>query len=306
MAVDAQAQKLLDLMAESGGPPLSQMTPEEARALPAILAELTGRGPDVASVRDIEIPGPAGAIGARVYEPVADPAATVVYFHGGGWVIGGLDEWDAAVRLLAVESGARVVSVDYRLAPEHPFPAAPDDAYAATAWVASELGAGGPIIVAGDSAGGNLATVTALRARDRGGPAITLQVLIYPVVDSDLTTEHYAQYQETHFILNTPDMAWFWGHYAPNAADRLHADASPLRAESLAGLPPAFLLVAGNDPLLEEGLAYGRRLEEAGVPVQVVRYDDQIHAFFTLPNLIEAGNRAIAEAGAAIKAAVSP
>jgi acetyl esterase len=305
LAVDAQAQKLLDLMEESGGPPLSEMTPDEARALPAIFAELTGRGPDVASVRDIEIPGPGGTIPARVYEPVADPPATVVYYHGGGWVIGGLDEWDAAVRLLAVESGARVVSVDYRLAPEHPFPAAADDAYAAAKWVADELAGGGPIIVAGDSAGGNLSAVTTLRARDRGGPQIALQVLIYPVVDSDLSTPHYAKYEDTHFVLNTPDMRWFWNHYAPNAGDRVHPDAAPLRAESHEGLPPAFILLAGNDPLLDEGLEYARRLETAGVPVQTVRYDDQIHAFFTLPNLIEAGNKAIAEAGAAIRAATS-
>jgi acetyl esterase len=304
MAVDAQAQKLLDLMAEQGGPPLSAMSPEEARALPAILAQLTGPGPDVHSVRDIEIPGPAGPIPARVYEPAADPAGTVVYYHGGGWVIGGLDEWDAPLRILAVESGARVVSVDYRLAPEHPFPAAADDSYAAAKWVAAELAGGAPIVVGGDSAGGNLAAVTALRARE-DGLQIALQVLIYPVVDSDLSTDHYAQYQDTHFILNTPDMEWFWGHYAPDPADRAHPDASPMRAESLAGLPPAFLLVAGNDPLQADGLAYAKRLEDEGVAVQVVRYDDQIHAFFTLPNLIEAGNKAIAEAGAAIKAAVA-
>jgi acetyl esterase len=301
LPIDAQAQKLLDMMAEAGGPPLSEMSPQEARQLPAILAELTGAGPELASVRDVEIPGPAGAIPARVYEPVADPPGTVVYFHGGGWVIGGLDTWDAAVRNLAKESGARVVSVDYRLAPEHPFPAAADDAHAAAKWAATEYG--GPIVVAGDSAGGNLAAVTALRAREQG-PEIALQVLVYPVVDSDLTTDHYAQYQDTHLILNTPDMVWFWGHYAPDPADRVHPDAAPLRAESHEGLPPAWVLLAGNDPLLAEGEAYVARLEEAGVPVTAVRYDDQIHAFFTLPNLIEAGNRALAEAGAAINAAL--
>jgi acetyl esterase len=299
LPIDAQAQKLLDMMAEAGGPPLSEMSPQDARQLPAILAELTGAGPDLPSVRDVEIPGPGGMIPARVYEPVADPPGTVVYFHGGGWVIGGLDTWDAAVRILAQESGARVVSVDYRLAPEHPFPAAADDAYAATAWAAGEFGS--PIVVAGDSAGGNLSAVTALRAREQG-PEIALQVLAYPVVDSDLTTDHYAKYADTHLILNTPDMAWFWGHYAPDPADRVHPDAAPLRAESLEGLPPAWVLLAGNDPLLADGEAYVARLEEAGVPVTVVRYEDQIHAFFTLPNLIEAGNRALAEAGAAIKA----
>jgi acetyl esterase len=299
LPIDAQAQKLLDMMAEAGGPPLSEMSPQDARQLPAILAELTGAGPDLPSVRDVEIPGPGGMIPARVYEPVADPPGTVVYCHGGGWVIGGLDTWDAAVRILAQESGARVVSVDYRLAPEHPFPAAADDAYAATAWAAGEFGS--PIVVAGDSAGGNLSAVTALRAREQG-PEIALQVLAYPVVDSDLTTDHYEKYADTHLILNTPDMAWFWEHYAPDPADRVHPDAAPLRAESLEGLPPAWVLLAGNDPLLAEGEAYVARLEEAGVPVTVVRYEDQIHAFFTLPNLIEAGNRALAEAGAAIKA----
>jgi len=301
LAVDAQAQKLLDMMAEAGGPPLTEMSPEEARGLPAILAELTGAGPEIATVRDVEIPGPAGAIPARVYEPVADPPGTVVYFHGGGWVIGDLDTWDAAVRNLAKESGARVVSVDYRLAPEHRFPAAADDASAATQWAAKEFD--GPIVVAGDSAGGNLAAVVSLRARE-GGPEIALQVLIYPVVDSDLTTDHYAQYQDTHFILNTPDMAWFWDHYVPDPADRADPDCAPLRATSHEGLPPAFILLAGNDPLLAEGEAYAAKLEEAGVPVQLVRYDDQIHAFFTLPNLIQAGNAALAEAGAAIKAAL--
>ena len=142
-----------------------------------------------------------------------------------------------------------------------------------------------------------------LRARE-GGPDIALQVLVYPVVDSDLTSDHYAKYQETHFILNTPDMAWFWDHYAPDPAERVHPDAAPLRATSHEGLPPAWVLLAGNDPLFAEGEAYAAKLQESGVPVSVVRYDDQIHAFFTLPNLIEAGNRALAEAGAAIKAAL--
>jgi acetyl esterase len=206
-----------------------------------------------------------------------------------------------------VRTGCVVVLVDYRLAPEHRYPTAVEDAWAALRWVDEKVetlaGARVPVVVAGDSAGGNLAAVTALRARE-DGPQIALQVLVYPVVDSDLGSDHYAKYQDTHFILNAPDMKWFWDHYAPDPADRAHPDASPIRAESLAGLPPAFLLVAGNDPLQAEGLAYAKRLEDEGVAVQLVRYDDQIHAFFTLPNLIEAGNKAIAEAGAAIKAAV--
>ena len=305
MSIDPQGQKLLDLIAESGAPPLTQQTPEEARQGPRLFAEMMGKGPEVASVRDIEIPGPAGAIPARVYEPVADPPGTVVYYHGGGWVIGGLDEWDHAVRILANASGARVVHIDYRLAPEHPFPAAVEDAVAGTAWVAQELAGGRPLVVAGDSAGGNLATVVARKARDAGGPAIALQVLIYPAVDTDPERQHYAKYRDTKFILNAPDMQWFFNHYMPNPADRTNPDVAPLRAESLEGLPPAYIVLAGHDPLLEEGLEYGQRLEESGVPVTTVRHDDQIHAFFTLPNLIEAGNRALVECGAFIKAALA-
>jgi acetyl esterase len=298
-----QAQKFLEMMAEAGGPPLSEMTVEQARAMPALLGELVGKGPEVASVRDIEIPGPAGAIPARVYEPVADPPGTVIYYHGGGWVIGGTDTWDTVLRMLANESGARVVSVDYRLAPEHPFPAAVEDAYAAAKWVSEELCGGKPLAVAGDSAGGNLSAVTTLKARDGGGPDIALQVLIYPAVDTDLAREHYAQYEGHNYFLNTPDMVWFWNHYSPNEADRFHPDAAPLRAESLAGLPPAYVVIAEYDPLKAEGLEYAARLEEEGVPVTVAMYDDQMHAFFTMPNILDAGNASIAAAGAAIKEA---
>jgi acetyl esterase len=301
VTIDPQAQKLLDLIAESGAPPLTQQTPEEARQGPRLFAEMMGKGPEVASVRDIEIPGPAGAIPARVYEPVPDPPGTVVYYHGGGWVIGGLDEWDAAMRIVANASGARIVHVDYRLAPEHPFPAAVEDAVAGAAWVARELAGGQPIVVAGDSAGGNLATVVARKARDEGGPAISLQVLIYPAVDTDPDRPYYAQYRETKYILNAPEMAWFFNHYVPNPADRSNPDVAPLRAESLEGLPPAYIVLAGLDPLLEEGEEYAKRLEDSGVRVTTVRHDDQIHAFFTLPNLIEAGNRALEECGAFIK-----
>jgi acetyl esterase len=306
MPLDPQAQKFMDMLIEGGGPPLHEMSVEDARGMPAILAGLVGDGPEVHAVRDVEIPGPAGAIPARVYEPTEDPAGTVVYFHGGGWVIGTLDTWDTVLRSLAVESGARVVSVDYRLAPEHRFPAATDDALAATRWASSELAGGGPVVVAGDSAGGNLAAVTSIRARDEGGPAIALQVLLYPVTDADLSTEHMTAYRGAPYFLTTESMEWFWGHYAPDEADRAHPHASPLRAESLAGLPPAWVLIAEYDPLKAEGLAYAARLEQEGNQVTVVEYDDQMHAFFTMPNLIAAGNRAITEAAQAIKAVLQP
>jgi acetyl esterase len=299
-----QAQQLLDLIAESGAPPLTELTPEEARQVPAVLMGMVGAGPEVADVHDVEIPGLAGTIPARVYAPVPDPVGTVVYYHGGGWVIGCVEDWDAVCRALAVASGARVVSVDYRLAPEHRFPAATDDATAALEWVAGRHPES-PLVVAGDSAGGNLAAVAALRARDAGGPELVLQVLVYPVADCDLTRPSYAAHADTKLILNAPEMAWFWDHYVPDEAERLHPYASPLRAASLAGLPPAYVLIARHDPLRDEGLAYAAALEAAGVPVTVSRHDDQIHAFFVLVNLMESADRAVAEVGAAIREAVA-
>ena len=306
MTYDAETQRLLDLLANSGAPPLTELSPEEARQAPGILMELVGAGPgpDVASVRDVEIPGSAGSISARIYDPVADPAGTVVYYHGGGWVFGSLDDFDAVCRTLAVASDARLVSVDYRLAPEHRFPAAAEDAYAALQWVAGQHPSG-PIVVAGDSAGGNLAAVAALRARDEGGPRIALQLLVYPVVDCDLGRPSYVEYTDTTLLLNAAEMAWFWDHYLPDEAERTHPYASPIRAASFEGLPPAYVVVAGHDPLRDEGLAYVAALEAAGVPVTLRRHDDQIHAFFVFVGALESADRAIADAGAAIRDAIA-
>jgi acetyl esterase len=301
MALHPQAQAFLDMAEAAGGPPLSEMTVEQARGLPPLLGQLVGEGPEVAAVRDIEIPGPAGPIAARIYEPTANPVGTVVYIHGGGWVVGGLDDWDAVLRMLALESGARIVSVDYRLAPEHPFPAAVEDSDAATRWVAAEYGE--PIVVAGDSAGGNLATVVALHARENG-PQIALQVLIYPVVEADTTSEGYAAFRDTRYFLNTADMDWFFGHYLPAGTDVAHPDVSPIKADSLAGSPPAYVVVAAYDPLTDDALKYVARLEEEGVGVTLVRYDDQMHAFMSMANFIDVGNQAIAATGAAIREAL--
>jgi acetyl esterase len=304
MTLHPDARRFLDVIAESGAPPLISMTPDEAREGSAFFVELIGAGPDVAIVRDIEIPGPTGAIRARVYKPVPDPFGTVVYYHGGGWVLGCLDEFDAVCQALAVASGARVVSVDYRLAPEHRFPAAADDAFAALVQIAARH-PGEPIVVAGDSAGGNLAAVSALRARETGGPEIALQVLVYPVVDCDFTRASYVECSGSDLFLNTAELVWFWDHYAPDEADREHPYASPIRAADLAGLPPAYIVVAQHDPLRDEGLAYASALESAGVPVTVARYEDQIHAFFWLVNVMESADRAVAEAGAAIRDALA-
>ncbi len=304
MALHPQAQGFLDALAAQGGPPLYELSVEEAREIPVALTEVIGPGPEVAEVRDISIPGPAGDIPARVYEPSADPPGTVVYYHGGGWVIGTLDSWDAVCRALAVQSGCRVVSVDYRLAPEHPFPAPVDDSYAALEWVAANLAGGKPLVVAGDSAGGNLSAVMAIRARDRNGPAIALQVLVYPVVDFTGSRSSYKEYGDAGLLLGEKEMHWFRDHYMPDQADWSNPDAAPLHAANHSDLPPAYIVIAEYDPLRDEGHEYADKLHAAGVPVTVKHYDDQIHVFFTMVNVMDSANEAVADASNAIKAAV--
>ena len=305
-SINPQAQQLLAGKAAVGAPPMWECTPEEVRAGVAANAELIGPGPSVASVRDVVIPGQAGGIPARVYSPVPDAPGVVVYYHGGGWVLGSVDQWDASVRALTVASGCDVVSVDYRLAPEHVFPAAVDDAYDALVWAASSLAEGRPLVVAGDSAGGNLAAVSALRARDAGGPSLAMQVLVYPVTDYDLDRKSYHEYDGTEFIVNRRDMAWFWDHYVPDPAARVNPYASPLRATDLSGLPAAYVVTDQHDPLRDEGFAYADRLRAAKVPIDHRHYETQIHGFFTFVNLLGDADKAVAEAGAAIRAAVAP
>jgi acetyl esterase len=305
--VHPQARQILDGKAASGAPPLWELTPGEARAGAEAGNAVIPAGPDLESVRDIVIPSRAGGIPARLYSPSAAAPGLVVYYHGGGWVLGSLDGWDASVRSLAVASGCDVVSVDYRLAPEHVFPAAADDAYDALAWAASAAGlaAGRPIVVAGDSAGGNLAAVAALRARDFGGPPLVLQVLFYPVVDCDLDRRSYREYDGDEFILNRRDMSWFWDHYTPDPATRANPYASPLRATSLAGLPPAYVVTAEHDPLRDEGFAYADRLRAARVPVEHRHFGSQIHAFFTFTGVLDDADKAVGDVAAAIRSAVA-
>ena len=306
VSVHPQAQQILDGKAASGAPPLWELSPDEGRAMVEANNATIPAGPDMESVRDIVIPSQAGGMPARLYSPSASAPGLVVYFHGGGWVVGTLDGWDASVRNLAAASGCDVVSVDYRLAPEHVFPAAADDAYDALVWAASAegLAAGRPIVIAGDSAGGNLAAVSALRARDFGGPPIALQVLVYPVVDCDLDRRSYHEYDRDELILNRRDMVWFWDHYAPDPATRANPYASPLRASSLSGLPPAYMVTAEHDPLRDEGFAYADRLRAARVPVEHRHYGSQIHAFFTFTGVLDDADKAVTEAGSTIRAAV--
>ncbi|MEU6783377.1 alpha/beta hydrolase [Nonomuraea angiospora] len=292
MSLDDATVQFLKQMSEAGGKPLHEMTPEEARAMGGALGDLYGKGPEMARVEDVVIQAAdGGSFGARVLVPVQEPKAVIVYYHGGGWVIGALDEFDTLGRTLAHRTGCAVVLVDYRLAPEHRYPVAARDAYDALCWAAAkepDL----PIIVAGDSAGGNLSAVVAQRSRDEGGPALALQVLVYPVTDHDLDNASYTD-PANQLMLSRDSMIWFWDHYAPDPATRANADASPLRALDLSGLPPAVVLTAEHDVLRDEGEAYARRLREAGVPVLFKRFEGQMHAFFTMVNVLPGSAAAI-------------
>jgi acetyl esterase len=273
-------------MAASGVKPIAESTPEEVRALTASLAELYGSGPEMERVEDRMVPVEGGSIAARVLVPRGRPRGVLIYYHGGGWVIGGnLDEFDTLGRKLADRTRCAVVLVDYRLAPEHRYPIAVDDSYAALEWVNERIaeiaGANVPIIVAGDSAGGNIAAVMARRSRDLGGPPIAFQALVYPVTDADLDNASYTA-AENQLLLDRPSMVWFWDHYLPDADRRAEPDASPLRAGDLSGLPPAIVLTAEYDVLRDEGEAYADQLTAAGVAVERHRHAGQMHGFFTL------------------------
>ncbi len=288
MALDPQARSLLDLLAAAGRPPMSAQTPTEAREGFAALALLAGPADEPVPTEDRSVPGPGGPIPVRVYRPAAEgPLPVVVYFHGGGFVIGDLDTHDASCHRLAAGVPAVVVSVDYRLAPEHPFPAAVEDCDAATRWVsahAAELGADpGRLAVAGDSAGGNLAAVTAVMARDRHGPAIAAQLLLYPVIAADFDTESYRACA-SGFYNSREAMVWYWDQYVPDTTDRTHPYASPARAD-LTGLPAAVVITAGYDPPRSEGDQYAESLAAAGVPTVHRCYEGAIHGFMTMPNL---------------------
>lgn len=302
MALDDATTAFLAQMAESGAKPLHEMTPAEARGLGETLRGLYGPGPQMKQVRDLRVPVDGGDIAVRVLTPTESPRGVLVYYHGGGWVIGAIDEFDTLGRVLAERTGMTTVLVDYRLAPEHRYPTAVDDSWAALQWVAAnraELAPSGPLVVCGDSAGGNISAVMALRAKAAGGPAIDLQVLVYPVTDADFDNETYLE-PANQLMLTRDAMIWFWDHYAPDPAVRAEPDASPIKAPDLAGLPPAVVLTAEHDVLREEGEAYARRLAWAGVPVQHRRFDGQMHGFFTMVNLLPGSAAGIDHVVAAI------
>lgn len=271
---------VLEALAALEAPPLSAGTPASARANYAKAPKPAGD--PMATVEDRLLPGPAGDLPVRLYWPDGDDEARPVmaFFHGGGWVLSNIDGHDSLARRLASRTGAIVMSVEYRLAPEDPFPAPHDDCWAATRWLAdhaAELG-GDPskLIVAGDSAGGNLAAGVALRARDEGLP-LALQILIYPCIDTDFERPSMID-NATGYFLNTSDMVWFWDHYVPSE-HRSNPYAVPMRADDVAGLAPALVQTAEYDPLRDEGEAWAARLQASGVPVEMTRYDGVVHGF---------------------------
>ena len=291
MAIDPIAQTWLDTIAASGIPPMQESTPEAVRA-----TRLPGPpGPEVHKAEEMSVAGPDGPVPVRVYWPSDQPNLPIlVWYHGGGWVIGTLDIADATARRLCSLGECIVICVDYRLAPEHKYPAARDDSYAAVVWAYQNAkrfgGDSSRIAVGGDSAGGTLATVVAQMVRDRAGFDIAYQLLIYPVTDAAMDTESFRVNRT--FGLTPESMAWFWDHYLPEGADRTDPHVSPARAKSLEGLPPAYVLTAECDPLRDEGNAYAAALKAAGVEVETECAAGQIHGFFGNAHYFPEGMRA--------------
>jgi acetyl esterase len=298
-ALHPDMQAMLDRRAALNLPGFAEGTIADARrtfadsqaALPK------GRGTNVARTEDILIPGPRGDVAARRYVPFDRSGdGVILYFHGGGWVFGTLDGFDPVCRQLAAASGLEVVSVDYGLAPEHPFPGPLDDAWAALLALAQDER---PTIVMGDSAGGNLAAALALRARDRGGPDIAMQVLLYPVLSPDFDRESYRLYGAGQHFITRADMMWFWDHHVAEGR-RQDPEASPLAAKRHDGLPEAIIVLGECDPLHDEGVAYAEALRGAGVAVTLRQHRGMAHGFCTLVDLLPAANAEIDALGALI------
>jgi acetyl esterase len=309
-----QARALLNLIEERKVPPTHTLTPEQAREMYRERRFFTQPSPPaVALARDLTMPGPAGPVWLRLYRPAASPADSalpvLVYYHGGGWVIGDLDTHDTLCRELANGSGCALVSVDYRLAPEHRFPAAVDDSIAALKWLHENAAAlhldAGRMAVGGDSAGGNLAAVVALSARDSGGPALAFQLLIYPATDNRRTAPSH-QTNGQGYLLTRDTISYFHDHYLPDAALDLDWRASPLLHKDLAALPPAFVLTAGYDPLRDEGLQFAQRLSEAGNRSTLVCFERQIHGFIPMGKVLDEARAAVRLCAAELRHALVP
>ena len=310
--LDPNVRALLDAIAALGDPPIETLSPAEARRFAsASLKPVEGVREPVRSVENMLVPGPECEIPVRVYTPEAEaPRPALVFFHGGGWVICDLDTHDVVCSAIARRAGAVVVAVDYRLAPEHKFPAAVVDCYAATEWVASNAARLGidpsRISVGGDSAGGNLAAVVCLKSRDEKGPRVAGQALVYPVTDlSAFATSSYGEFADG-YQLTRAAMEWFRDCYLSNPGDALNPHASPFLARDLTGLPPALIITAECDPLRDEGEAYAKRLIDAGVSTTCTRYAGMIHPFFSLSGAIPQAFEAIDQVAGMVSAARHP
>ncbi len=310
--LDATIDAIIKQMAANPTPKLWEVSAPQARAMFAGMREVfEPTGVPIGKVDAIEIPGPAGPLAVRIYTPVGltgrvTPAC--VFYHGGGWVIGDLDTHDGVCRMLANESGCRVVSVDYRLAPENKFPAAFDDAYAALVWVEANASDHqinpNRLAVAGDSAGGNLAAAVALHAKAKGGPKLKYQVLLYPVTQARAQTPSMAALA-TGYILEKASMTWFFDQYLPPDADLNDPRVSPLAAKDVLGVAPAYVMVAGFDPLKDEGRDYAAKLKAAGVAVDFVEYESMVHGFLGMSGLVPQAGQALRAAGKALANALA-
>jgi acetyl esterase len=312
MSLDPESQRLLDLMAAANRPAWITLTPDQAREqYLSTRAGAQGARPDGVSVTDRTIRGPEGAIPVRLYRPeqvapeVKLPA--LVFAHGGGWVFGNLDSHDVLCAQLALEAGITVFAIDYRLAPEARFPGAFDDVVAGLQWVGANGASVGidasRLAIGGDSAGGNLAAAVAIWARDNGGPKLRMQLLAYPVTDAAARTESYRLFFDG-YGLNGPTMEWFYDHYTPDKAARDDWRISPLRAKSLAGLPPALVVTAGYDVLRDEGRAYAWRLQKEGTVTDLVEFGGMLHGFLSSPMLLHGARRGAAMCAAALREAL--
>ena len=306
MPLDAQSQVLIDEMNAFAAdyPPYHTLSPETLRT---IMKRPSSPKSEMFKVEDRPIPGPAGDITIRVYTPSeGGPFPLLVWYYGGGWVIGNLDVTDGSCRRLAEGAQCVVASIQYRLAPENKFPAGVEDCYAATAWLAKNAATinadATRLAVGGASAGGNLSAVVSLMARDRGGPPVALQIMVVPMTDRNFETKSYLDNAEGYW--NTRAwMMYFWDHYLKDESDAKNPYAAPLQAKDLSGLPPALIMTAEYDPLRDDGAAYAERLKQAGVPTTYICYKGTTHGFFSGPSRIDKGKEAVAQAVQALRTA---
>ncbi|CAN7535581.1 alpha/beta hydrolase [Phenylobacterium sp. LjRoot219] len=305
LTVHRYYQAILDRYAEAARPYFHQVSAPAAREMlraGSAAAPPPRDLPELDSVTDATVAGPGGPIPIRRYRPTGPVAGLCVYLHAGGWIMGDLDFADATCRRLAAGTGCEVVSVDYRLAPEHPFPAALDDAWAVLEWAATQ--GPGPLLLVGESAGGNIAAACALRARDAGGPPIAGQFLAYPVTDHGLDTASHREVGGRNWLLSTADMRCFWDHYCPPGVNRDDPLVSPLRLADAAGLPPTLVFVAELDPLRDEGLAYAARLAAAGVPVDTRTDAGMLHGYLGAAEVVPIAAEALAQATAWLRSRI--